>query len=502
MNKHKRILSLFLAILMILSVFPTSLFAAEDEVKTKTEVVNSHKEGDKLVFDVLKAKNPRRYSQQTNGFSLFRAGEAATIDQKVKIDLSTVGLGEDPDTFTWSLLPDGLKVTVYFTNQNGLETEKQVVTLTQAQPSQTVTLKVPATGGTGKLHAEIPDIDNNLAIRVIRTGEATVDTKVGDGDWSFSVEISEITNPVINLEVKDPYGKPATAAGDVKAKLHVDGLEGSGLNVPFTISQGNNSFNLKNADLFDKEKGSEDLIELNYPGDEPTLTVEGETAENKLTLGTGENAVKYKVEKEYDIKNGGTIKLTSQPKVITPQDPNNPGPIPDGYARLIFKADQKADQANNVAAVSGTFTKENTSDKQRVIDVKAGTAWNDDNVKAKIGALTNPEAIDESLNLVFSKWSPEVTTLTGNAVAATTTEFNATYTNKYTSDPIVPWIPADPENPENDKPGKGSDDKPVPDTYITVTFEAEKDAEDAAKGNITIGDKTGAKVWAKVAPNT
>lgn len=71
MNKHKRILSLFLAILMILSVFPTSIFAAEDEVKTKTEVVKSHKEGDKLVFDVLKAKSPRRYKTKAQGNRFF-----------------------------------------------------------------------------------------------------------------------------------------------------------------------------------------------------------------------------------------------------------------------------------------------------------------------------------------------------------------------------------------------------------------------------------------------
>lgn len=87
MNKHKRILSLFLAIVMILSVFPTSIFAeVNDEVKTKTEVVQSHKEGDKLVFDVLKAKNPRRYKAQAPGYRSFAPGPAATIDQKVKID--------------------------------------------------------------------------------------------------------------------------------------------------------------------------------------------------------------------------------------------------------------------------------------------------------------------------------------------------------------------------------------------------------------------------------
>lgn len=269
MNSKKRILSLIMAVLMFITFVPAQTFAnTSNFVEPKQNVVNGHKEGDKLVFDVLTAKNPRRYKQQAQGGRFFAPGPAGTIDQNVTVSLETVGLNGGTN-FDWSLLPGGIKVTVYFTDQGGLATEKKEVTLTQTNSSQTVTLQVPATGGTGKLHAEIPDIDNNLAIRVIRSGEATVDTKVGDGDWSFDVQVSEITNPVINLEVKDPYGKPVTAAGDVVAKLHVDGLEGSGLDVPFTIEPSENSFNLKNAELLNGEEY--DLTELNYPGTNPTL---------------------------------------------------------------------------------------------------------------------------------------------------------------------------------------------------------------------------------------
>ncbi len=487
---------------MILSVFPTSIFAtAKNNVGSENQIVKGHKKGDKLVFDVLKAKNPRKYKAQAPGVTAFRTGEAATVDQKVKIDLKAVGLGENSSSFDWNLLPNGLKVTVYFTDQGGTESERQEVTLTESNSSQEVTLKVPATGGTGVLHAETTELDSNLAIRVIKTGTSTANTTVGSGDWSFGVQISEITSPVINLVVKDPYGKPATAAGDVAAKLHVDGLEGSGLDVPFTIAAGNQGFNLKNAELFDGE--NYDSTELNYPGTSPTLTVEGETAENKLTLGTGKNAVEYKVTKTYSIQDGGTITLTSQPKVLTPQYPNNPGPIPDGYARLIFKADQKADQANNVAAVSGTFTKGNDNDKQRVIDVKAGTAWGDAKVTAAIGAVTNPQAIDDNLKLVFEKWNPELaTTLTGNAAENENKTFNAVYTAKYTKDEIIPFLPNDTE------PDKGSDGKIIPNDYILVTFQAEEakgstPSNPIYKGTIKVGtNKEGPVVKAKVKPGT
>ena len=438
MNKHKRILSLFLAILMILSVFPTSLFAAEDEVKTKTEVVKSHKEGDKLVFDVLKAKNPRKYKAKAQGNRFFSPGAPATIDQNVTIDLSTVGLGEDATSFDWSLLPSGLKVTVYFTDQGGTETEKQEVTLTQSAPSQTVTLKVPATGGTGKLHAEIPDLDNNTAIRVIRTGESTADTTVGSGDWSFTVDVSEITSPVINLEVKDPYGNPATAAGDVEANIHVDGLEGLGLDVPFTISQGNTSFNLKKAELLNGDYY--DLTELNYPGTSPTLTVEGETS-GKLTLGTGEDAVEYKVAKTYTTTDGGTITLTSQPKVIVPTPDANgdlPG-VPEGYARVTFDPTDKAQNKTKT-----------------VYDVREGLTWEQAKTakpaKPAVAEPTAPAANDNKLN--FVGWFDGKAKLADKKGKVAKTTFKAVF-----SDDIVP------QNPGEDKPN-------VPENFVLVEFKA------------------------------
>ena len=429
---------------MILSVFPTSIFAAEDEVKTKTEVVKSHKEGDKLVFDVLKAKNPRRYKAKAQGNRFFSPGAPATIDQKVKIDLNTVGLGENSTSFDWNLLPSGLKVTVYFTDQGGIESEKQVVTLTQSALSQEVTLKVPATGGTGKLHAEIPDIDNNLAIRVLRTGESTADTTVGKGDWSFTVSVSEIISPVINLEVKDPYGKPATAAGDVKAKLHVDGLDGSGLDIPFTISQGNTSFNLRESEILTGE--DYDATELNYPGTNPTLTVEGETS-GKLTLGTGEDAVEYKVAKTYSITVGGTITLTSQPKVIVPQNPTDK--TPEGYVRVTFDP-----------TTEGTIPGK-AKGATKFYDVLKGTDWNE----ASFDGLGNPTHETKT----FAGWFDGKTKLADKTGEVSETTFTAKY-----SEDIVP------QKPGEDKPN-------VPANFVLVEFKAGKYG--------TIADTETTKYW-------
>ena len=463
MNSKKRILSLIMAVLMFITFVPAQTFAnTSNFVEPKQNVVNGHKEGDKLVFDVLTAKNPRRYKQQANGFSLFRAGEAEIIDQKVTVNLKALGLKESADSFDWSLLPSsGLKVTVYFSNQRGMESEKKEVILKQGALSQTVTLRVPANGGTGKLHAEIPYLDNNLAIRVIRTGEDTSKT-VGSGDWSFDVQVSEITSPVIKLEVKDPYGKPAPAAGDVQAKLHVDGLEGSGLDVPFTISQGKDSFNLKEAELLNGK--DYDVTELNYPGDKPTLTIEDEK-QGKLTLGTGTDAVEYKVTKEYDIKKGGTITLTSQPDAVVPPTKNDgitPVDLPadSGYTRLTFDANEVKQDG-----VKGTFTNEGPYQGKQLsyIDVKDGVGYNNKTLKKLIDALTVKGTKEEKQNPT-TPWDPKVPD-SGIVKDGTNKKYNAKYKAL-----VVPG---------EEQPKKPGTEEPDTD-YVQVKFDANDGAFDPA----------------------
>ena len=424
MNNIKRILSLVMSILMIITCIPSQVFAGTSTLGVeKQNVINGHKDGDKIVFDILTAKNPRRYKQQTNGFSLFRAGEAEIIDQNVKIDLNALGIGGE-NNFDWTLLPGGLKVQVYFTDQSGVETEKQEVTLTKTNTTQDITLKVPANGGTGKLHAEIPSIDGNIAIRIIRTGESTVKTTVGKGDWSFKVEISEIANPVINLVVKDPYGNTAAAAGGVKAKLHVDGFDGSGLDIKFTISQGDTSFNLRESEILTGE--DYDATELNYPGASPALTVEGEK-QGKLTLGKGENAVEYKVVKTYLIQDGGTITLTSQPTVIVPtpgSDGTLPG-VPKGYARVTFDPTAEGTIPGKAKA------------ETKVFDVLDGTTWEAARTAKPVAVAEPKNPTHATLNFVAwidNQGEEGKKVLAKKEGNVTTTTFTAEYGEKVKDD--------------------------------------------------------------------
>ncbi|MFR6485708.1 MAG: YPDG domain-containing protein, partial [Intestinibacter bartlettii] len=76
--------------------------------------------------------------------------------------------------------------------------------------------------------------------------------------------------------------------------------------------------------------------------------------------------------------------------------------------------------------------------------------------------------------------------------ADTTFTAKADQKPEYTDDEVIPYLP------DEDEPTKGSDDKDIPDNYITVTFKS----EDEAKGTVKVGEKTGAVVKAKVKPGT
>ncbi|EEI85471.1 hypothetical protein HMPREF0072_1965, partial [Anaerococcus lactolyticus ATCC 51172] len=78
------------------------------------------------------------------------------------------------------------------------------------------------------------------------------------------------------------------------------------------------------------------------------------------------------------------------------------------------------------------------------------------------------------------------------------TEFTAKFKKKTTppapsgdtTDDVIPYLPGE------TVPTKGSDNKDIPATYITVTFKAEV-IEGAAAGTVTVKGKTGAVVYAK-----
>ena len=103
--------------------------------------------------------------------------------------------------------------------------------------------------------------------------------------------------------------------------------------------------------------------------------------------------------------------------------------------------------------------------------------------------LTPPDVTADS-GWEFTGWKPDLAKKYDKA-----TKHVAQYTQKTTTEEVIPYLPDETE-PTEDKDGKK-----IPDNYVTVTFKAEKDGE-TALGTVTVGTKTGEVVKAKVKPGT
>ncbi|NMW86031.1 hypothetical protein HKO22_09890, partial [Peptoniphilus sp. AGMB00490] len=135
-------------------------------------------------------------------------------------------------------------------------------------------------------------------------------------------------------------------------------------------------------------------------------------------------------------------------------------------------------------AATVTFTRDEASIKDwgqvSPIIVKKGTA-----VPAE--KFPNAEAQDGYKTVT---WTPAKETVVNEDQ-----EFKASATKQTieeTEDVIIPYLPTDPI------PTKGSDDKPIPSDYITVTFKALPEGA----GKVNVKDKSGETVLARVKPGT
>ena len=144
---------------------------------------------------------------------------------------------------------------------------------------------------------------------------------------------------------------------------------------------------------------------------------------------------------------------------------NEDKPTPKGYVRVTFT---NGEGVNNIA-------------NNKVYDVKIGTKLPAD----KYPAVTAKDGYENPT------WStPAGTPITADNATITATATATTPDN--TKDEVVPYLPTE------DEPTTGSDGKDIPADYITVTFKS----EDATKGTVKVGEKTGAEVKAKVKPGT
>ena len=416
MNSTKqRLMTLLLAFLMIITSLPLNVLAASGVSRDKKEITDIKTVGDKQVINL---GNVRGEKQELKFFSrsarLFGAtnqqarSSSETVAQNVEISLDTLGLNLGNDQFDPSALTEVGSFDVKITFQEvGGRTETRTMTFQAGETKKTETFYLPKDFGQGVVKAEIPKLKDTISLRVYVGANRTTNFNLGQ-DMTYKFELTQIIHPVIDLKVVDPYGKELqeNINQDLGLKLALEDEH------EFNLLANTKTFNIRTLADF----AGDDIADLNEVGSNPTLSLTTELdANKKLKVGDKTyklNKITYNaIGQEVEIngqkkKVGGYIEFATQPKIIvpTPDDEGNLPKTPDGYKRLSFHAETKAN------ANDGKFE---NGEKLKVIDVLEGTKFNDKELLASIAKVKNPTPLlngSPDDNKKFLKWNPAIPT--------------------------------------------------------------------------------------------
>ncbi|PWL97500.1 MAG: hypothetical protein DBY04_06225 [Clostridiales bacterium] len=480
----KRIISLILSILMTLQVFafqtPVNAMEGVNPTIQKSEGQKIGKRSE--VFEFKNNEKPKLSWFTTRSRSLFGTRDVdLTKSEKVKIETTATGL--DKGTFNWEAFGQNKKFQAWIEVAYAGEKDDQnrpirqrvsdVFDISKAGTIETkIVVDASKTVDNYYIVTEYDKEPDSFSINAF-FDEPTLTSDKETKSLTFELGVHQIVSTKITYNLIDEYGK-AIDLKEAKEEKPADtdlenlGKLGNGTDDPVA------TFNLKNDGteiLWQEQELDEwDLVESSV-----TLSL----AKNKITSG----GIDYKISSTYDNIKGGTVTIKRQKDAVTPKDPKNPGDIPAGYARINLVADEIGN------GIKGTFTKDNTTDTTRVVDVRAGKPYTA--AKAEIEKqgkpfpLTSENKVDAGKT--FKAWAPELSTL-GTAADKENKTLNATYQTSKVE--IIPYLPGE-EVPTEDKDGL-----PIPTNYVTITFKSESET----KGKVKIGDKEGETVFAKVKP--
>lgn len=532
-TKSNRLLAFFLALLMIFPSLGESAYAvslafpkqAKEEIRGE---LKGKVEGSQKVFTIDKEKveevventqsekvqarqklkrsrrslrgdrvsSEQKYSaQSTEQFRSPSGQEANTI-----VNLETKGLNNG--NFDWKVFNESqFNVILGYTDDSNHFNEVGKLTFAEGQAQIKTNTNWPSYTAQVNAFQLKTDFNGNYDVRAYNERSSS---NPNSGVLEFTLKVYELPNTNLKVQYQDIYGKALTEnlpedtdqAPTIKLNLG-DGVE-------FDLPKADREINLRDVKTFEGIYGE------NLAGDlADAITTDNLNAVEKLnftiddktsgdyTFGSGDSAKKYK----YKIENKNTgmngqlhdlqpiVTMTYQADVAVPpmkdDDQTQPVDTPIGYVRLTFIADEKSPGTNK-----GRF--DDVGTKIKYIDVKEGLAYNNKKLQGIISGFS-PVALGAngpSDTLVFDDWDPKVPNEATSTVSKQT--YNAKYTNKYTKDDIIPYLPTENE------PKKGSDNKDIPKNFIDVVFKS----EDINKGKVKVGTKEGAEVKAKVRPNT
>ena len=480
-------MSLLLSIMMVLQIIIPQVQVQAKSGGTSVQMSEGQKIGERSeVFTFKNTKKPIKSWFTMGTMSLNNARQVSTTrTETLKIKTTATGLDNGKKTFDWAAFGQNKKFTAWIEvaykedKKPGEEvaTERHKVSedfeiSSTEDINATVTLDSSKTVDFYYLRTEYDEGDKLIKVNAILDYKNSLSPK-DQADLTFKIGIQQIVSTTITYKLIDEYGKLIKLDDQKEEKPEAADLKnlakfGNGTDAPLL------TFDLKN-------KGTDILRDEQIEDEDELIDSSIKLIVEKDSIKS--NNIDYKLYSTYDVLEGGTVTIKRQKDVVTPKDPHNPGTIPEGYARLNLSADALGGKTN------GTFTKDDPTDTQRVVDVKEGKAYTTAKVEidkqGKPFPLTSANKVDTGKK--FDKWTPDLSTL-GTAVAKQTKNLNATY--KSSDKEIIPYLPTEPV-PKEDENGD-----PIPENYVVVTFKSES----ATKGKVKIGKKEGETVLAKVKP--
>ena len=418
MKFNKKILSIFLTVLMLVSTLGNSVFAVTEALETniepdKTEL-EGRVEGNKEVFTFDISKLTEKAEPMTSKAMPARAPRRAPVQYDTEVNITATGL--NGGAFDWDALPNKeFKLIARWKTKDGKTNTKILGPFTEAK---TYNLNVgwPVDGtmeGTADLET---DFNQKVDIRVLAEKETSTG---GSGKLVFDITFTELAEPRANVEYVDPYGRELTDSADLPTgtmpKVTAEGLTDVEIDLPNSSKE----INMRESELIDED-------ELNTAANGLTFKVDNKSTGETVTIDNKE----YKLDiSAPNAKQIGTIKMIYQKDVIVPPTDNNGDPVTpaDGYVRLTFDANE-----NKQDGITGTHNNGLYAGKQKsYIDVKEGLDYTNKKLQDAIKGLstTGKKLVNGKTEDVAQDakkpWTPTVPT---DKTPVTEATYNAQYT--------------------------------------------------------------------------
>lgn len=210
-----------------------------------------------------------------------------TYKQTFNVSIGLTGLNDGEKEFDKAALPETIEATLYH-KKGGVITSEQTISISTStltiQGSKlvgTVEINLPVDMKQEPLHLEFKPID-----LVKHQSDSTTGVNEKDGTMTIGGDVMQITNPKIKVDVQNPYGRPEDRKDgeDLKGTLNLKGEEENEegyKKIDFKVKSGEKEADVTQTDAYtneDNPKYFDDFV-LNYPGDAPSITIEGETEE-------------------------------------------------------------------------------------------------------------------------------------------------------------------------------------------------------------------------------